>query len=75
MPRETTVVVSGLKARRVTFEEPEDQQDDSEDIKADFQRTAEEIEWARFQQRWAMWKRDFDFRTPDPSNLRCEVWG
>jgi len=75
MPRETEVVVAGVKARRVTFEEPEDFEDDSESIKEDMQRTAEEIEWARFQGQWAVWKRQFGFCPPDPSNLHSEVWG
>jgi hypothetical protein len=73
--KETLVVVNGLKVRRVTFEEPEDQQDDSADIRADLQRTAEEIEWARFQQRWAKWKREFDFCPPDPTNLQRQFCG
>ena len=71
MPREEMVVKNGLKARVVKFEEP----DDFVDEKVDEQRTTEEIEWARFQGRWARWKRQYDFRPPDPSNLRCEVWG
>ena len=74
MPREHVVVrPDGLKARVVSFER-EDEWDDT-DGKEDVQRTVEEIEWARFQARWAKWKQEFDFRPPDPSRLHTEVWG
>ncbi len=74
MPREQVVVrPDGLKARVVSFER--DEEWDDTDAKEDVQRTVEEIEWARFQTRWARWKREFDFRPPDPSRLHAEVYG
>ena len=71
MPREQVVVKNGLRARVVKFEEP----DDLVEEKVDVQRTAEEIEWARFQGRWARWKRQYDFSPPDPTNLQVQVYG
>jgi len=71
MPREQVVVKNGVRARVVKFEEP----DDLVEEKVDVQRTAEEIEWARFQWRWAKWKRRYDFRPPDPANLQSGISG
>lgn len=76
MPREQIVVrPDGLKARVVSFERDEDLTDDAVEAREDVQRTVDEIEWARFQTRWAKWKKEFDFRPPDPSRLHVEVWG
>ena len=71
MPREEQVVKNGLRARVVKFEEP----DDWVEEKVGVQRTVDEIEWARFQGRWARWKRQFNFDPPDPTNLQAGFSG
>ena len=73
MPREVVVDKGKVKARIVKFDD--DITDDEEDVRVTAKRTAEELEWLRFQWRWAKWKRKHNFRPPDPSNLQSGFSG
>ena len=73
MPRETVVKKGALKARVVKFDD--DIPDDIEDVRVTAKRTAEELEWLRFQWRWAKWKQKHNFSPPDPSNLQSSISG
>lgn len=73
MPREVVVEKGKVKARIVKFDD--DITDDEEDVRVTAKRTAEELEWLRFQWRWAKWKKKFNYRSPDPSNLQPQVYG
>lgn len=73
MPREVVVQKGAVKARVVKFDD--DITDEIEDVRVTAKRTAEELEWLRFQLRWAKWKKQFNFRPPDPSNLQPQIYG
>lgn len=73
MPREVLVDKGKVKARIVKFDD--DITDDTEDVRVTAKRTAEELEWLRFQWRWAKWKRKHNFSPPDPSNLQSGFSG
>ena len=73
MPREVLVDKGKVKARVVKFDD--DITDEIEDVRVTAKRTAEELEWLRFQLRWTKWKRQFGFRPPDPSNLQSGFSG
>jgi hypothetical protein len=73
VPREVVVEKGKVKARVVKFDD--DITDDIEDVRVTAKKTEEELEWLRFQWRWAKWKKQFNFSPPDPSNLRCQIYG
>lgn len=73
MPREVLVDKGTVKARVVKFDD--DIPDEVEDPRATVERTAEELEWLRFQVRWAKWKKQFHYRAPDPANLQPQIHG
>lgn len=74
MPREVLVDKGRVKARVVKFDD--DITDEIEDVQTIARRTAEELEWMKFQMRWTIWKKKYgDPRVSDPSRLQVQIHG